>query len=113
VAGQRKRLLGIVSKLDVLELFLGHPKDTSSAARALVATQVADVMCRKPVCVEPREALSAAGKLMVVTKLRSLPVVEQREGRPVIVGILSRGDVLRGLRSELMEDIFIRQEKAS
>jgi CBS domain-containing protein len=113
VAGQRKRLLGIVSKLDVLELFLGHPKDTSSAARALVATQVADVMCRKPVCVEPREALSAAGKLMVVTKLRSLPVVEQREGRPVIVGILSRGDVLRGLRSELMEDIFFRQEKAS
>jgi CBS domain-containing protein len=113
VVGQCKRLLGIVSKLDVLELLLGHPKDRSSAAHAFVSTYVADVMCRKPIFVEPREALSAAGKLMVVTKLRSLPVVAQRERRPVIVGILSRGDVLRGLRSELMEDIFIRQEKAS
>ena len=50
---------------------------------------------------------------MVVTKLRSLPVIERREGRPLLVGMLSRGDVLRWLRSQLVEDRYVRQEKAS
>ena len=113
VVGQGNRLLGIVSKLDVLELFLGHRRSTPGATDVSTTTQVADVMCRQAVSVGPRDPITTAGNLMVVTNLRSLPVVERQQGRPVLVGMLSRGDVLRWLRSQFVEDRYVRQEKAS
>jgi CBS domain-containing protein len=112
VVDHYNRLVGIVSKLDVLKLFLG-PRGSTPASDAVATTYVAGVMRRKPVFVEPRDAITAAGNLMVKTKLRSLPVIERREGRPVLVGMLSRGDVLRWLRSQLAEGRYARQEKAS
>jgi hypothetical protein len=41
---------------------------------------------------------------MVSTGRRSLPVVRRGSGWPKLVGIVSRGDLLRGLRFELAED---------
>jgi len=111
VVDHHNRLVGIVSKLDVLELLVG-PRGSTPASDAVATTYVAGVMCRKPVFVEPRDAIAAAGNLMVKTKLRSLPVIERREGS-VLVGMLSRGDVLRWLRSQLAESGYARQEKAS
>ena len=70
-------------------------------------------MRRQAVSVGPRDAITTAGNLIVVTNLRSLPVVERQQGRPVLVGMLSRGDVLRWLRSQFVEDRYVRQEKAS
>ncbi len=113
VVGQRNRLLGIVSKLDLLELFLGRSRSTLGATDVSSTAQVADVMRRKAVFVEPLDAITAAGNLMVVTNLRSLPVIERREGRLVLVGMLSRGDVLRWLRSQLVESRYVREDKAS
>jgi CBS domain-containing membrane protein len=113
VVGQGNRLLGIVSKLDVLELFLGHRRSTPGATGVSTTTQVADVMRRQAVSVGPHDAITTAGNLMVVTNLRSLPVVERQQGRPVLVGMLSRSDVLRWLRSQFVEDRYVRQEKAS
>jgi CBS domain-containing protein len=81
VAGQHDNLLGIISKLDVVELFLGHRGSTPSAADAIATTYVADVMHRKPVFVESCDAITAAGNLMAVMRLRSLPVVGCQEGR--------------------------------
>jgi CBS domain-containing protein len=112
VVDHYNRLVGIVSKLDVLNLFL-EPCGSTPASDAVATTYVAGVMRRKPVFVEPHDAITAAGNLMVKTKLRSLPVIESREGRPVRVGMLSRGDVLRWLRSQLAEGRYARQEKAS
>jgi CBS domain-containing protein len=112
VVDHYNRLVGIVSKLDVLKLFLG-PCGSTPASDAVATTYVAGVMRQKPVFVEPRDAITAAGNLMVKTKLRSLPVIERREGRPVLVGMLSRGDVLRWLRSQLAEGRYARQERAS
>jgi predicted transcriptional regulator len=34
----------------------------------------------------------------VETELRSIPVVQRTSGRPKLVGMVSRGDVIRGLR---------------
>jgi CBS domain-containing protein len=113
VVGQHNRLVGIVSKLDVLKLLLDHRASMRSTTNAIATTYVADVMRRKAVFVNPRDAITAAGTLMVVTKLRSLPVIERREGRPLLVGMLSRGDVLRWLRAQLVEGRYVRQEKAS
>jgi hypothetical protein len=38
---------------------------------------------------------------MVTTRLRSLPVVRRGPGGPTLVGIVTQGDLLRGLRFEL------------
>jgi CBS domain-containing protein len=113
VVGPHNRLVGIVSKLDVLKRLLDQRASSRSPTSAVATACVADVMCRKAVFVEPREAVTAAGDLMVVTNLRSLPVVERQGGRPVLVGMVSRGDVLRWLRSQLVESRYVRQEKAS
>jgi CBS domain-containing membrane protein len=113
VVGQGNRLLGIISKLDVLRLLLGRGRSTPSATDVSTSTYVADVMRRRAVSVAPRDSVATAGNLMVVMNLRSLPVVERQDGRPVLVGMLSRGDVLRSLRSQLVEGSFVRQEKAA
>ena len=50
--------------------------------------------------VEPGDPVVVAVDLMVETKLRTLPVVERRGGKPVLVGIVSRKDLLRCLTIE-------------
>jgi CBS domain-containing protein len=111
VIGKQDRLLGIVSKLDVLKLFLESPMH--SLPEGIANMSVADVMHRTAVFLNPHDAITSAGSMMVVTRLRSLPVIERRAGRPRLVGILSRGDVLRWLRSRLVEGRGVREGLAS
>jgi CBS domain-containing protein len=111
VVGKQDRLLGIVSKLDVLKLFLESP--ASSFPEGVASRSVGDVMHRTAVFLNPHDAIASAGNMMVVTKLRSLPVIDRRAGRPRLVGILSRGDVLRWLRSRLVEGRGVREGLAS
>jgi CBS domain-containing protein len=110
VVGRHNRLLGIVSKLDVLKLFAAYralsPDDIATVC-------VADVMNRRAVSVQPHDDIAAAGNLMVVTGLRSLPVAERRGRHSVVVGMVSRGDVLRGLRFQVVGGRYVAQEKAS
>jgi CBS domain-containing protein len=107
VLDDRGRLFGIISKLDLLELFLAG--DPSAAATGdLGATRVEDLMHHEIVSVEPRAPISAAGAMMVANNLRSLPVVERRDDRVILVGMVSRGDVLRGLRFQLVEGSYAR-----
>jgi hypothetical protein len=49
---------------------------------------------------------------MVATGRRSLPVVKRGSGWPKLVGIVSRGDLLRGLRFELAKDAPRRVARA-
>ena len=101
VLDQRGEFLGIVSKLDVLELLLAAGR-SGAAPDLLGTTQVGSLMHSNIVSVEAREPISEAGAVMVAKNLRSLPVVERREGG-ALVGMVSRGDVLRGLRFQLLE----------
>ncbi|MEO8090862.1 MAG: CBS domain-containing protein [Gemmatimonadales bacterium] len=109
VLDEHNRLLGIVSKLDLLELFLADDASTGAATGGVGTTRVEDLMHHEIVSVEARDPLSAAGALMLATKLRSLPVVERQDDRLMLVGILSRGDILRGLRFQLVEGSYVRQ----
>jgi CBS domain-containing protein len=111
VIGKQDRLLGIVSKLDVLNLFLESP--ARSFPEGVASKSVMDVMHRTAVFLKADDAITSAGNMMVVTKLRSLPVIHRLAGRPRLVGILSRGDVLRWLRSRLIEGRGSRREVAS
>jgi CBS domain-containing protein len=101
------RLRGIISKLDLLELFLAG--DTSAPATGDIgATRVEDLMGHEIVSVEPLASIAAAGAIMVSNNLRSLPVLERRDDDRILVGMVSRGDVLRGLRFQLVEGSYAK-----
>jgi CBS domain-containing protein len=108
VLDDRGRLLGIISKLDLLELLLAGEASAAAAMGNIGATRVEGLMHHGIVSVEPRAPISAAGALMVANNLRSLPVVERHDDHLVLVGIVSRGDVLRGLRFQLVEGSYVR-----
>lgn len=112
VVDDSRRLLGIVSKLDVLALLLADDVLTT-AARDAAGTTVQELMHREVVSVEPGEPISAAGAVMVARGLRSLPVVDRQDGSPILVGMLSRADVLRGLRFQLVDGSYVRQVPVS
>jgi CBS domain-containing protein len=59
--------------------------------------KVKDVMHQKVLTVKPDDDLSVAVKLMNGNEVNRLPVV----GDHGLVGILSRGDVVRGISKEL------------
>ena len=98
VVDDRTHVLGVVSKLDVLRAFLA-PQDAGEAA---VAERPAEaLMTREVVAVGPEDSLRTAGERMAGAKLHSLPVVEEKNGDRLLVGVVSRGDILRGLRYRL------------
>ena len=108
VLDDRGRLLGIVSKLDLLELFLAGDPSAAAAMGNIGATPVENLMHHEIVSVEPRASISTAGATMVANHLRSLPVVERQDDHLTLVGMVSRGDVLRGLRFQLVEGSYVR-----
>jgi len=90
-------LLGIVTKLDLLRIFRHDRARLRPSLTELWAEHVEDIMRRRVVTLGPRDAVTTAVEHMLASKLRSLPVVERRGGKDVLVGIVSRGDVLRSL----------------
>ncbi|HET6837269.1 MAG TPA: CBS domain-containing protein [Gemmatimonadales bacterium] len=108
VVDEGSRLVGIVSKIDLLKFFLAAQEVPDSVEKSLNAAPITDVMGDGIVTIEPHESIAAAGSLMVSANLRSLPVVERRNGARILVGMLSRGDVLRGLRFQLVDGTYAR-----
>ena len=94
-------LAGIVTKLDVLRLLRSDWAFQIWTADVMSSTTVADILRPGVVSVEADDPIVAAADLMVETRLRSLPVVQRNSGGPVLVGIVSQGDLLRGFRFEL------------
>jgi CBS domain-containing protein len=93
-------LLGIATKLDFLRVFRPDVRGRNAGVEQLLELQVADVMRPGVITLEPDLPLAAAVDLMLESRLHSLPVVERRHGgAPVLVGILSRGDLLASLMS--------------
>jgi CBS-domain-containing membrane protein len=97
VVDQAGILLGIVSKLDLLRIFRHDPARLRPDLAALWAEHVDDVMRRRVVTLGPRDSVTTAVDHMLSSKLRCLPVVERRGRKDVLVGIVSRGDVIRSL----------------
>lgn len=108
VLNERGRLLGIISKLDVLQLFLAGDPSAGAVTADIGAVRVEDLMHPEIVSVEARAPISAAGAIMVANNLRSLPVVERHDDHLILVGMVSRGDVLRGLRFQLVEGSYVK-----
>jgi CBS-domain-containing membrane protein len=100
VVDEAGALCGMVSKLDFLRMFRPARRRWLPDLRAVWAERVGDIMSAGLIAVEPGDAVVVAVDLMVETKLRTLPVVERRGGKPVLVGIVSRKDLLRCLTIE-------------
>ncbi len=103
VVDQRGVLCGIVTKLDALRLLRPDRNLRIPGSTALTSASVADIMRPGVLSVEPEDPVAVAADLMVETRLRSLPVVRRRADERELVGIVSQGDLLRGLRFELVE----------
>ncbi len=72
-------------------------KEISSAMRDVAKMKVKEVMHQKVLTVKPDDDLSVAVKLMNGNEVNRLPVV----GEDGLVGILSRGDVVKGISKGL------------
>jgi CBS-domain-containing membrane protein len=97
VVDEEAVLLGMVTKLDFLRMFRPDRGRWIPDVRTLWAERVEEIMTRVVVTVTPGDRVATAIDLMVQSGLRSLPVVERRSRRDVLVGIVSRSDVLRSL----------------
>jgi CBS domain-containing protein len=97
VVNQGGVLCGIVTKLDFLRMFRPARRRWLPDLRAVWAERVEDIMCGAIIAVDPEDRIGAATDLMVEARLRSLPVVERSPGGPTLVGMVSRGDLLRCL----------------
>jgi CBS domain-containing protein len=68
--------------------------------KLLWAERMEDLMSRGAISVEADDPITVAVDTMIEARLRSLPVVERRPGGPVLIGIVSRTDVLPHLTLE-------------
>jgi len=92
-------LQGIVTDRD-LRLAVGSPyahADVGDVVEDLRRLTVAHVMTRDVITVFPSATVAQAARLMLAHRIGGLPVIEQEEGRPFLVGIVTRSDLLQVL----------------
>lgn len=97
-------LVGIVTKVDLLRAL--RPTETQDAREETrtPATSVGEMMRAGVISVDAEAPITVAADAMVETGLRSIPVVLDRDGRRELVGMVSRGDVIRGFRLARHDD---------
>ncbi|CAK0737120.1 hypothetical protein CVIRNUC_000858 [Coccomyxa viridis] len=110
VLDAQDRVVGVVSDYDLLSLdavsgkmqetgFFPRPETNWDAFHQIqklvlknAGKSVADVMTESPIVVRPTTDMTSAARLLLDTKVRRLPVVDD-DGR--LVGIFTRGDVIK------------------
>lgn len=98
-------LRGVVTKLDLLRMLVPERFRWIPDFKVPWGECIDDIMTRDVITVGPDDSVATAVDRMVAYGLRSLPVVDKRQGRPVVVGIVSRTDVLRYLCLEPVGEI--------
>jgi CBS domain-containing protein len=91
-------LLGMVTKLSLLRLFRGMSTPGNTDPLAPSSLRVRDIMDTRKVWVEPADGLDVVVRHMTRHRVRSVPVVERSADHRRLVGMVSRGDLLRGFR---------------
>jgi CBS domain-containing protein len=97
VTDDEERLVGVLSERELLRHLLGvyllggteRPRTGSGESRR----SVRDVMTRQVLCVSPEQPLAEVASLLANKDVDRVPVV--RDGR--LVGVLTRGDIVRKL----------------
>ena len=97
VTDEEERVVGMLSERELLRHFLGvyllggaeHPRANAGDGRR----SVRDVMTRQVLCVSPEQPLAEVASLLANKDVDRVPVVS--DGR--LVGVLTRGDIVRKL----------------
>ena len=110
VVDEEGALCGIVTKLDVLRLLCPDWDLRVPGSEMLTSARVADIMRPGVLSVEAEDPVVVAADLMVETRLRSLPVVRRGPGGRELVGIVTQGVLLRGLRFEMVGPRYSARE---
>ncbi|MGW1679663.1 CBS domain-containing protein [Saccharopolyspora sp. NPDC002376] len=101
VTGEDKRLIGIVTEADLIRGAIPH--DARSAVRdeprSAPPAVVDQVMTRKVRTAAPDTDCADIAEMMLKHDLRAVPVVQNR----VVVGIVTRRDLMRGLTLDDIE----------
>jgi acetoin utilization protein AcuB len=89
-----KQLVGIVSNRDLLAASLSKSLDFDPQRRRefLRSIDIAEVMTREIVCVEPDATLREAASMMIQRRVGCLPVVEPDQ---TLIGLVTETDLLR------------------
>jgi CBS domain-containing protein len=88
------RLVGILTKLDLLAAFAFTPASIIPQYEDVMRSQVAEKMTRELVTVGPDLPLTRVLQELVETRNKSLPVLDGTR----LVGVVAREDVLQALR---------------
>jgi len=114
VMDANRKLVGMFTEKEVLSailpsyiekvgrfVYMENPKAVRQKARALSTIKVKDIMRQDVITVDEDTALCEVARLMLTQKARRIPVLNKiRE----VVGIVSRGDILRALFEEYSSD---------
>ena len=92
---EEHHLIGIVTKFDFLQNFVFTPSTVFPHYDDLMKRTVEEIMIKKVCTVHSSTPLTRVLQLMVDTRDKSFPVVDEKNR---LVGIISRGDIVRALK---------------
>lgn len=96
VVDEAGHLAGVVTKLDVLRAVRPRDRWSDIAVAQPVSHTAADLMRRAVMTVEPDDPAVSALDLLLESRFHSVPVVTRTHGgSPTVVGMVSRGDLIR------------------
>jgi CBS domain-containing protein len=94
VVSPEGRLMGIVTKLDLLKAFSFTPQSKIPPYDEIMRQPVERVMTEQPLTVAPDTPLTRVLQHMLDTRYKSFPVLQEDR----LVGIVAREDIMRALR---------------
>ncbi|NEQ35084.1 MAG: CBS domain-containing protein [Okeania sp. SIO3I5] len=114
VVNENGKLVGIVSETDLMwqesgatpppyimlldsVIFLENPARYEKEIHKALGETVKDVMTKNPLTTTPDQLLSTAAKLMHERNIHRLPVLDENDK---VIGILTRGDIIRAMATE-------------
>jgi len=94
VVDESHRLIGMITKLDLLKAFAFTEKSKIPHYDAIMDQKISKVMTKDPRVVYPETPLTRVLQHMIQTGHKSFPVV----GNDCVMGIVAREDIIRALR---------------
>lgn len=95
------RLVGIVTRSDLMGVLPSTPTADAAEAQAFWMTPVTAVMTPRPIVVGPATSVATAARLLQRHRIQALPVVD----RGALVGIITTQDIVDALGHHVGSDI--------
>lgn len=108
VVDENQRLIGMLTKLDVLKAFVFTTKEKVPPYDAIMSEEILRVMTTSLQNFSPETPLTRVLQEMIETGHKSFPVVENDQ----LIGVVAREDILRALRQAGLGQLPERLESA-